>query len=293
MDNILTLHAELTDKSYRHGGYQSFKINDPKVRDIHKASVRDRLVHHAIYRILYPYFDNKFIFDSYSCRINKGTHRAMNRFKKFALKVSQNNTRTCWVLKCDIKKFFASIDHEVLLEISENFITDKDILLLIKQIVESFNTEGKTSAGLPLGNLTSQLLVNIYMNKLDHFVKRELKVKYYIRYADDFILLSENKRQLENILAKISRFLESRLKLALHPDKVYIKTLASGVDFLGWVHFLDHRILRKSTKQRMFRRIVVNPKNESYQSYLGILDHGNASKIERELEKLFCENSIF
>jgi retron-type reverse transcriptase len=217
----------------------------------------------------------------------------MNRFKKFALKVSQNNTRTCWVLKCDIKKFFASIDHEVLLEISENFITDKDILLLIKQIVESFNTEGKTSAGLPLGNLTSQLLVNIYMNKLDHFVKRELKVKYYIRYADDFILLSENKRQLENILAKISRFLESRLKLALHPDKVYIKTLASGVDFLGWVHFLDHRILRKSTKQRMFRRIVVNPKNESYQSYLGILDHGNASKIERELEKLFCENSIF
>jgi retron-type reverse transcriptase len=264
MDNILTLHAELTDKSYRHGGYQSFKINDPKVRDIYKASVRDRLVHHAIYRILYPYFDNKFIFDSYSCRINKGTHRAMNRFKKFALKVSQNNTRTCWVLKCDIKKFFASIDHEVLLEISENFITDKDILLLIKQIVESFNTEGKTSAGLPLGNLTSQLLVNIYMNKLDHFVKRELKVKYYIRYADDFILLSENKRQLENILAKISRFLESRLKLALHPDKVYIKTLASGVDFLGWVHFLDHRILRKSTKQRMFRRIVVNPKNESY-----------------------------
>ncbi len=264
MDNIFALHTELTDKRYQHGGYKAFKINDPKVRDIHKASVKDRLVHHAIYRILYPYFDNKFIFDSYSCRIDKGTHRAMNRFRNFALKVSKNNTRTCWVLKCDIKKFFASIDHEVLLEISENFITDKDILLLIKQIVESFNTEGKTSAGLPLGNLTSQLLVNIYMNKLDHFVKRELKVKYYIRYADDFILLSENKRQLENILAKISRFLESRLKLALHPDKVYIKTLASGVDFLGWVHFLDHRILRKSTKQRMFRRIVVNPKNESY-----------------------------
>jgi retron-type reverse transcriptase len=217
----------------------------------------------------------------------------MNRFRNFALKVSKNNTRTYWVLKCDIRKFFASIDHKVLKDILEKFIGDIDVTQLIEQIIGSFNTESKAGTGLPLGNLTSQLLVNIYMNELDHFVKRELKAKYYIRYADDFILLSENKRQLENILAKISRFLESRLKLALHPDKVYIKTLASGVDFLGWVHFLDHRILRKSTKQRMFRRIVVNPKNESYQSYLGILDHGNASKIERELEKLFCENSIF
>ncbi len=292
MDNILELHAELADKLYQHGGYQSFKINDPKVRDIHKASVRDRLVHHAIYRILYPYFDNKFIFDSYSCRIDKGTHRAMNRFRNFALKVSKNNTRTCWVLKCDIKKFFASIDHEILIEILGRFIGDTGVLLLIKQIVGSFNAEDKTSVRLPLGNLTSQLLVNIYMNELDHFVKRELKVKYYIRYADDFILLSDDKKRLEDLLAKISSFLEIKLKLSLHPDKVYIKTLASGVDFLGWVHFLDHRILRKSTKQRMFRRIVEKPSNESYQSYLGILDHGNAGKIERELEKLFYLNSI-
>ncbi len=292
MDNILVLHAELADRSYRHGGYQSFKINDPKVRDIHKASVRDRLVHHAIYRILYPYFDNKFIFDSYSCRINKGTHRAINRFKDFVLKVSQNNTRTCWVLKCDIKKFFASIDHKILVDILENLIGDVDVLKLIEQIIGSFETEGKIGTGLPLGNLTSQLLVNIYMNKLDHFVKRELKVKYYIRYADDFVLLSEDKQQLENLLPKISNFIDIGMGLSLHPDKVCIKTLASGVDFLGWVHFMDHRVLRRSTKQRILRRIVENPKNESYQSYLGILDHGNAEKIEQKLDELFCENSF-
>ncbi|PIS21737.1 hypothetical protein COT51_01160 [candidate division WWE3 bacterium CG08_land_8_20_14_0_20_41_15] len=291
MENIFALHNELTDKIYQHGGYKAFKINDPKVRDIHKASVRDRLVHHAIYRILYPYFDSKFVFDSYSCRVNKGTHRAISRFRNFALKVSQNNTRTCWVLKCDIRKFFASIDHKVLIDILKKFIGDTDVLRLIEQIVESFNTESKAGTGLPLGNLTSQLLVNIYMNELDHFVKRELKAKYYICYADDFVLLSDDKRYLENLLPRISDFLETTLKLSLHPDKVCIKTLASGVDFLGWVYFLDHRILRKSTKQRMFRRIAVNPKNESYQSYLGILEHGNAGKIELELEKQYNENA--
>jgi RNA-directed DNA polymerase len=292
MDNILVLHTELADKSYRHGEYKSFKISDPKVRDIHKASVRDRLVHHAIYRILYPYFDNKFIFDSYSCRIDKGTHRAMNRFKTFALKVSQNNIRTCWILKCDIRKFFASIDHKVLKDILNKFITDTDVLRFIEQIIGSFNTEGKIGKGLPLGNLTSQLLVNIYMNELDHFVKRELKVKYYIRYADDFILLSEGKRWLENLLPRISDFLETTLKLSIHPDKVCIKTLASGVDFLGWVHLPDHRVLRKSTRLRMMRRIVESSTLETYQSYLGIIAHGNSKKVKRKLDNLYFNSSV-
>lgn len=109
-DNILSLHRELADKTYHHGPYKAFRINDPKPRDIHKASVRDRLLHHAIYRILYPYFDTKFIFDSYSCRRGKGTHRALDRFRDYARKVSKNHTQTVWVLKCDIKKFFANID---------------------------------------------------------------------------------------------------------------------------------------------------------------------------------------
>lgn len=279
-DNLFSLHNELMDKTYRHGGYTAFKINDPKPRDIHKASVRDRLVHHAIYRILYPYFDNKFVYDSYSCRIGKGTHRAMNRFRDFGRIVSQNNTRTAWVLKCDIRKFFANIDHQILKVILAKHIIDKDVLWLLDEIIDSFDS------GLPLGNLTSQLLINIYMNKFDHFVKRELNIKYYIRYADDFVILSEYKENLEKLLPKIAEFLRDKLKLELHSEKVYIKTLSSGVDFLGWVHFSDHRVLRNSTKSRIFRRMAENMKNETFQSYLGLLEHGNARKLEQLIIKL-------
>lgn len=128
VDRAVQLHEDLIGKNYLHGGYQAFKISDPKPRDIHKATVRDRLVHHAIYRILYPYFDRQFIFDSYSCRDNKGTHKAINRFQQFGRKVSKNNTLTAWVLKCDIRKFFASIDHQILKGILAQHIQDKNIL---------------------------------------------------------------------------------------------------------------------------------------------------------------------
>lgn len=290
MENILSLHDELVSKKYRHGDYQAFKVTDPKVRDIHKASVRDRLLHHAIHRILYPFFDRKFIFDSYSCRINKGTHRAMSRFQDFGRIVSRNNTRTAWVLKCDIRKFFANIDHQILKDILTKYIGDNDLLWLLSQIIDSYNENGRIGFGLPLGNLTSQLLVNIYMNKLDQFAKRELKAKFYIRYADDFVILLENKNILEKFLAKIKNFLSRRLNVELHPNKVSIKTLVSGIDFLGWVHFPDHRVIRKSTKKRILKRIVETPQNETYQSYLGILEHGNAWRIEQELEKLYNKN---
>jgi len=282
-DNILSLHRELAEKLYRHGGYEAFKINDPKPRDIHKASVRDRLVHHAIYRILYPCFDSKFIFDSYSCRIKKGTHRAINRFKKFSLATSKNNMRTCWILKCDIRKFFASIDHKILKNILAKHIKDKDVLWLLSQIIESFNTERKIGVGLPLGNLTSQLLVNVYMNEFDHFIKRELKIRCYIRYADDFVIFSENENYLENLIPKISEFLESELKLSLHPDKVSIKTFCSGVDFLGWINFPYNRVLRITTKRRMMKRLRNNPSPETISSYLGLISHGNTNKLLKSI----------
>ena len=287
MDNILKIYQEFLDKTYRHGGYQAFKINDPKTRDIHKASVRDRLIHHAIYRILYPYFDRKFIHDSYSCRIGKGMHRAINRFRDFGRKVSINNTRTVWILKCDIRKFFASIDHKILKNILKRYIQDKDVLWLLSQIIDSYYEFGKENIGLPLGNLTSQLLINIYLNGFDQFIKRKLKAKYYLRYADDFVIFSADKKWLGQILPEIKDFLEEELKLTLHPDKVYIKTLSSGVDFLGWVHFFNHRVLRNSTKWRMYRRIFDHPVNETYQSYLGLLQHGNSWKIKQLLEVLY------
>ena len=286
MDNIFMLHRELSEKTYKHGGYQAFKISDPKPRDIHKASVRDRLVHHAIYRIMYPYFDRKFIFDSYSCRIGKGTHKAIYRLRHFGRIVSQNNTRTCWILKCDIQKFFANINHEILKDILEKYIGDEDALWLFSQVIDSFNTKDKNRVGLPLGNLTSQLLVNIYMNELDHFIKRELKMEFYIRYADDFVILHEDKAYLEKIIPEISRFLETKLRLSLHPNKVFIKTLASGTDFLGWVNFSKHRILRTSTKKRMMKKLKKNPKPESISSYMGMLSHGNTQKLYEEIEEI-------
>jgi RNA-directed DNA polymerase len=279
MDNILSLHADLMNGTYRHGGYQAFKIADPKPRDIHKASVRDRLLHHAIYRQLYPFFDRTFIADTFSCRDGKGTHAAMDRFMIFAQRVSKNNTRTCWILKCDIRKFFASIEHRALLEILEQYIPDQKILLLLQEIIESFSSTGQPGIGLPLGNLTSQLFVNIYMNEFDQFVKHKLKAKYYIRYADDFVIVSSNRDWLEIILPEIRNFLWNRLHLSLHPDKVSIRTLASGEDFLGWVHFSDHRVLRTTTKKRMMRNLKGNPKEGTIQSYRGLLSHGNAQKI--------------
>jgi RNA-directed DNA polymerase len=176
MDNIISLHEDLKNKTYRHGPYEAFNISDPKPRNIHKATVRDRLLHHALYRILYPHYDQTFIAHSYSCRRNKGTHKALNTFTTFAQKVSHNHTKTVWVLKCDIRKFFASIDHEILFKILKKRITDPDLLWLLKEVVGSFATA--SGKGLPLGNLTSQLLVNIYMNELDQYVKQELKVQY-------------------------------------------------------------------------------------------------------------------
>ena len=309
--NITDLHTDLHNNTYTHSAYTHFTIADPKKRDIHKSSVRDRVVHHMLYHALYPYFDSKFIHDSYSCRINKGTHRGIDRFKKFSRKCSCNNTRTCWVLKCDIRKFFASIKHQILKSILCKHIHEERLATLLENIIDSFcslppllgggaeergrgglNTVphpnpplhrgGENTTGLPLGNLTSQLLVNIYMNKFDQFVKHRLKQKYYIRYADDFVFLADNKKELEKLLPSVRKFLWEQLRLELHPDKVFIKTIASGVDFLGWVHFTDHRVLRTATRRRMIRNLKDNQKIESVASYQGMLSHGNAWKLQKQ-----------
>lgn len=284
-DNILYLHRELSEKTYRHGPYRMFRINDPKPREIHKASVKDRLVHHAIYRVLYPYFDRLFIFDSFSCRRRKGVHHALNRFRQYGRQLSRNHTRTAWVLKCDIRKFFASIDHEILNSLLKRHLNDGETLWLLNEVINSFDTTNRPGVGLPLGNLTSQLLVNIYMNELDQFLKRQLRVQYCARYADDFVILHQNKKYLEKLLPKISSFLDSQLKLSLHPNKVSIQTMASGVDFLGWVHFPNHRVLRTATKRRVLKKIHKNPSKETLASYQGLLSHGNAHKLSRILRR--------
>ncbi|KKU73047.1 MAG: RNA-directed DNA polymerase [Parcubacteria group bacterium GW2011_GWA2_47_26] len=308
MDNIIALREDLASKVYQHGNYKERHIWDPKRRLIHIAPVRDRLLHHAIYRILYPFFECTFIGDSYSCRIDKGVHKAFNRFRVMAYKVSRNHKRTCWVLKCDIKKFFASIDQDVIFGILKQYIPDQDILWLLGQVIRSFATvssratkgsvaisrdeeiaaspsapRNDSKLGLPLGNLTSQLFSNIYMNELDRFVKHRLKVRHYIRYADDSVFLHHDREWLEAQIPSVEKFLQERLHLQLHPNKVTINTFASGVDFLGWVHFPDHRVLRDAAKRRMMRRLQAHSLYEILQSYLGLLQHGNTFKMRQKV----------
>jgi RNA-directed DNA polymerase len=281
-DNISDLFQDLINRTYIHGPYSAFNISDPKPRNIHKALVRDRILHRLLYLPLYPYFDKKFIYDSYSCRKDKGAHRALDRFKYFAGRVSKNHTDPCYVLKCDVKKFFASVDQRVLLEILERHIEDPDIIWLIKQVLASFSSTAP-EIGLPLGNLTSQLLVNVYMHEFDMYTKQELRVEYYIRYADDFVILSDKKSYLESILPKLQTFLKERLHLTLHENKVYIKSYCSGVDFLGWVHFPHHRQIRTSTKKKIIRKMRGYPKRETINSYRSLMNHGNTYKLRKQL----------
>ncbi|MBI2057478.1 MAG: group II intron reverse transcriptase domain-containing protein [Candidatus Yanofskybacteria bacterium] len=282
MSNIISLHNDLVAKTYSHSTYEPFNISDPKPRKIHKASVRDRLLHHAICRRLYPFFDRTFIPDSYSCRLNKGTHKAINRFRSFAYKVSKNHTRTAWILKCDIRKFFDSVDQDILIKILRQYIPDKDIVWLLHKIIGSFNS-GKNSKGLPLGNLTSQLLVNIYMNQFDQFIKHKLKTEYYIRYADDFVTLSQDEGWLQDTLSKIKNFLSEDLLLELHPNKISIQTTASGVDFLGWINFVDHKVLRTSTKKRILKKLKPNNNPNALASYSGLVSHGNTYGVRKQI----------
>lgn len=255
-------------------------------------SVRDRLLHHALHRKLSPFFTNTFIADSNSCQVGKGSHRVLRRFGKFINVVSENNTKTVWVLKCDIRKFFASINQAILLDITAEYIPDKNIFWLVSAIVESFHS-GTAGVGLPLGNLTSQLLSNIYMNEFDQFVKHRLKAKHYLRYADDFVVLSNEREYLENISLAMQEFLGQKLKLFMHPNKIFIQTTASGVDFLGWVHFSDHRVLRTTTKKRMFENIRTKKgKFETIQSYIGLVSHGNGWGLRQKIENwpFSCRN---
>ncbi len=204
------------------------------------------------------------------------------RFAEFGKKASFNHTKTIWILKGDIKKCFDSIDQQILFEILKKNIKDTNVLILLRTIIKSFSS-GVIYKGLPLGNLTSQLLVNIYLNEFDQFVKHKLKMKYYIRYADDFVFFSQKREELENVVPFITNFLQDKLKLTIHPNKIFLKTLASGIDFLGWVHFPYHRVLRTTTKLRMFKRLEESQKEETTASYLGMLKWGNGMKLQEEI----------
>lgn len=275
-DNLFQLHLALKEKNYQPDPYVSFYIQDPKLRNIHKASIRDRVLHQAIFRILYPIFDKSFIFDSYSSRIGKGTHIAVNRLADFLRKLSKNNRRIVYGLKCDISKFFDSVDHELLIKLIKRKIFDENCLWLIEKVIVSF--EKASGKGLPLGNVTSQLFSNIYLNELDQFVKHVLKIKYYMRYCDDFVILA-NKNCFSEIIDKLSSFLSENLKLQLHPKKIVIRKFSQGIDYLGYISRFHNRLLRTRTKKRILK--LVNEKN--LPSYLGVLKHCNGYKLRKKI----------
>ncbi len=277
-DNIFQLRDALISRTYLHDVYAPFSINDPKPRRIHKATVRDRLLHHAVFRVLYPVFDRSFIFDSYSCRIGKGTHRALRRLRVFARKMSANGHRNFWALKCDIRRYFDSIDQGILLSLIRKKVTDDGVLWLIERILDSFPVE--SGIGLPLGNVTSQLFANIYLNELDHFVKHGLRISFYMRYCDDFLLLGDNPEQLLRAKDTIADFLQQRLGLLLHPNKVTLRTYRQGIDFVGYVVRRHCTTLRTRTKQRMFKRAT----SKNAPSYLGVLEHCNGFALTVEFK---------
>jgi len=298
-DNLFLLHQDLITKRYKHGQYQGFYIRDPKIRQIHKSKVRDRIVHHIIFKYLNPIFEPTFIADSYSCRKNKGTHRGIKRLEVFARKVYQTYG-SCFVLKCDIKKFFPTLNHKILLEIIARRIKDKDVLRLLQSVIESFFSEfsdEKDLKGAPIGNLTSQLFANIYMNELDQFIKHNLRIRYYIRYTDDFVIIHQNKDYLLKIKDELTNFIESRLKLSLHPEKVSIRKYRQGIDFLGYITLPKARVLRTKVRHRIFKKLRQKVRQfktgkikeetllRSIDSYFGVLSHANSYKLEQELRQ--------
>ena len=295
--HIFQLRRELHNKTYQHGPYYGFWIHDPKHRRIHKAIVRDRVLHHAIFRVINPIFEPTFIPTSFSCRIGKGTHKGVESLRDMLRTESKNGTEECWVLKCDVRKFFDSVDHAVLISILERRIKDSDASMLLKEIVGSYSTaEGK---GIPIGNLTSQMFANIYMNEFDQFIKHGLRVKRYARYTDDFVVVSTDKTYLENLLLPIRDFLGEELKLELHPKKVTIRKYRQGADFLGYVVLPHNIVLRTRTKKRMFRKMAERATlyqsgeiskaafEGSLHSYLGVLSHADAHELTERFRNQF------
>ena len=295
-DNLFSLYESLQNKTYKHGNYKAFYIHDPKIRHIHKACVQDRVVHHLISKVLEEIYEPTFYAHSYSCRKDRGTHKAVKALIRFARRASSNNTSKLFVLKCDVKKFFASVDHTVLMQLLARRIQDKDFLWLLIEVITSFQVENSVNKGMPIGNLTSQLFANIYMDPLDQYIKHELKARYYLRYADDFAVLSNDRSYLRDLTAQIEEFLKEGLKLSLHPGKVTIGDYYLGVDFLGYVVFPDFILPRTKTKRRMVRKISKNIQlykqqrmsskslSQTVQSYLGYLSHASSYKLSQEIK---------
>lgn len=294
-DEIFTLQEELRSGAYRHAPYHQFQVSDPKQRCISKATVKDRLVHHLVHTATADFFDRGFIYHSLASRKGKGTHLGVKLLRDMIRKSSANGTKPCYALKMDIRRFFDSVNHMILKELIRPRLEDPRLLSLIDLIIDGFRSSKSDLKGIPLGNVTSQLFANIYLHELDAFVKHNLREKHYLRYCDDFIILSNETELLKELIGTIGAFLEERLRLQLHPKKVTIRKLEHGIDFVGYVTLPHHIALRTRTKQRMKSRIrrahtaylqgtiEADSLEQSVQSYLGILSHANHYELSQAI----------
>lgn len=245
---ILTLQEELLADAYRMRPYRTFVIYEPKPRSICAAAFRDRVVQHAICHVLDPIFEACLITDTYACRRGKGTHAALRRAQALACRLP-------YVLKCDIRKYFESVDHAVLKTLLHSKIKDKKLLLLLEHIIDHPIAGNVTGKGLPIGNLSSQYFANLYLGVLDHFLRDELRIKGYVRYMDDFLVFADNKPLLHSTLATVRTFLQQLLALDLRDEVIRIAPVTQGILFLGFRIF-PGMIRVDGKKWQRFRRRV-------------------------------------
>lgn len=277
-DNIFNLYDDLHNDTYRHSSYKHFQIFDNKKRDIYKAEVRDRIVHQIIYDYLLYLFEPEFIPDSYASRINKGQYKAINTFRYFIkLVVGKNNK--CFVLKCDVKKYFNSVDQDILLNLIREKVPCDRTFKIIKDVVFSFQLLPQNKNGVPLGNITSQIFANIYLNILDQYVKKELKCRFYVRYNDDFVIISDSEVELKEIRDKITIFMKERLLLEIPREKTSIRKAEWGIDFLGFTILPKAILLRNKTKSKIYSNISIKNRD----SYFSILKHCNSYNLRKKV----------
>ncbi len=254
-DNIFALHDTLLHLRYKHGPYENFTVFEPKRRNVSKACIQDRLVHHMVYSMLIKVYDSQFFFYSLSCRRGKGVHVGVNALQKMVRQVSHNGKLPWYALKIDVKRFFDHVDHSILKTLLKKRIIDSKILLILHEIIDSFcYTQTK---GLPLGNVTSQLFANLYLHEFDLFVKHKLRLRYYQRYCDDCVMLANSCEDLATCMPIIEQFIWKNLCLKLHPQKIIFAKGSQGIDWLGYHIFLDYCLVRNSTKKRIIKRLIL------------------------------------
>lgn len=270
--NLLTLHDQLVNKTYQTSPYTVFKVFEPKEREVYRLPYfPDRITHHAIMNVLEPVFVSTFTADTYSCIKGRGIHAAAYAVKKSLT----DNQGTQFCLKLDVKKFYPSIDHAVIKQLIRRKIKDIDLLWLLDEIIDS-------APGLPIGNYLSQYLANFFLTYFDHWIKEELRVKHYFRYADDLVILSGSKEHLRSLFNSIKQYLAD-LKLEVKNNWQIFPVEARGIDFVGYRFFHSHTLLRKAIKKNFARMISIDKNDASVASYLGWAKHCNSNHLIKTL----------